>query len=1204
MDHARRAARTALALLIAVAAGGSPGGVIVRPTTVLAAAVAWPVSTLVVSEVQTGGASASDEFVEIANQGLAPVDLVGLEVVYATSSGSTVTRKATWSASAILEPGRRTLIANALGLYAAGADGTYSGGFAATGGAVALRVVGGTVVDAVGWGDATSGFVEGQAAVAPSAVSSLERWPGGAAGNGVDTNDNATDWFVATPNPQGSGAAPVPAPEPTPTPVPSPAPIATPSPAPIATPSPTPTPIATPTPTPAAAPTPAPTPTPTPTPTPAATPTPAPTPTPTPAPTPTPTPTPIATTPIGSARSLVDGVAVAIEGTLTAPLGGLESGRTTFVQDETGGIALYLDATVATTQPAGTAIRVEGTLATRYGQRTLRVSEADLVVTGAPGVPAASVTATGSATELLEGRRLVIDGAVGSGSDTFSDGLAIHVDDGSGPVRVVITPIALNGRVVAAGDNVRASGPLGQRDSSGTGVDGYRLYVTDPADLAIQVPVPTPTPSPSPTPIPEPTPVASPTPEPTPIPTPTPAPTATPTPTPAPSPTATPTPSPADAIAAARSQLIGTTVQVRGVVTAEPGRLGSPPLFTIQDATGGIVVRLPTGASPPSRGTVVIVRGPLADPYGQLEIRPKVDGLSSDGLAGLPAPDRGTGALTEALEARLGERVGIVTKGPSKSTSGDFTFLIETTDGAIIKVAADASSHLAPSTFEVGASYRLVGVVGQRATRKGALDGYRMWLRDGSDAERLAGPSPSPTPSPAASPDPTASPNPSPSPAPTRSPRASSSGIPLTLTSIAAATTRTDQPVAVRGIVTAPATLLDATGRRLVIQDASGAIEILLKKDHVVPSIGSDVRVEGRVGTAYGSPRLRVQTIERLGTSAMPAPLEIRGPLSDAHAWRLVAVTGRVEDVKKLGVRWRAELAVGTARVVVVGQSGTGIAATALVEGRAATVTGIVRRAFPSAADRRLSLLPRFASDVRLGAVSGATSASAGPSVRPGGPDGAGGPRGSVPGSAAGPDADAGVPGNKSTFPLGGSDVPHANLAELAQFEDQMVLVGGLVTEDRADGFRLDDGTAVATVRLIDGAAEWIALVEPGDAINVVGRVEAAADGFHVVVDDPARIALGSALLPVAGAVVDRGAADASGSSVPAGGSRQAGVDGDLANLPGAGAGLLSLLGIGIASLAVTMLRRRQMRRLLASRVAIRLAAITTPRPGRSPGAP
>ena len=75
----------------------------------LAADVAWPVSTLVVSEVQTGGASASDEFVEIANQGAAPADFLGLEVVYATSSGSTVTRKATWAVSTMLDPGRRLL---------------------------------------------------------------------------------------------------------------------------------------------------------------------------------------------------------------------------------------------------------------------------------------------------------------------------------------------------------------------------------------------------------------------------------------------------------------------------------------------------------------------------------------------------------------------------------------------------------------------------------------------------------------------------------------------------------------------------------------------------------------------------------------------------------------------------------------------------------------------------------------------------------------------------------------------------------------------------------------------------------------------------------------------------------------------------------------------------------------------------------------
>ena len=147
MDRVRRAGLTALTFALVVVFAAMPVGVGWRVATVRAADVGWPVSSLVVSEVQTGGASASDEFVEIANQGPAAVDLAGLEVVYATSSGSTVTRKATWAMSTVLPPGRRALIANAAGIFGSGADLTYSGGFAATGGAIALRVVGGAVVD-------------------------------------------------------------------------------------------------------------------------------------------------------------------------------------------------------------------------------------------------------------------------------------------------------------------------------------------------------------------------------------------------------------------------------------------------------------------------------------------------------------------------------------------------------------------------------------------------------------------------------------------------------------------------------------------------------------------------------------------------------------------------------------------------------------------------------------------------------------------------------------------------------------------------------------------------------------------------------------------------------------------------------------------------------------------------------------------------
>ena len=145
MARARIAAVAALVLvlLLGATAAAAPGAV--RPLGVTAqAAVAWPPSSgLLVAEVVTGGASASDEYVELTNASATAVDLAGLEVAYVTSSGSTVTRKASWTTPLALEPGRHLLVANASGIYAASADATYSGGFAATGGAIVLRPIGG-----------------------------------------------------------------------------------------------------------------------------------------------------------------------------------------------------------------------------------------------------------------------------------------------------------------------------------------------------------------------------------------------------------------------------------------------------------------------------------------------------------------------------------------------------------------------------------------------------------------------------------------------------------------------------------------------------------------------------------------------------------------------------------------------------------------------------------------------------------------------------------------------------------------------------------------------------------------------------------------------------------------------------------------------------------------------------------------------------
>ncbi len=160
MARARLAASAAFLVVLLLGVAGPPAPREVALGSV--AAVGWPPSSgLLVAEVVTGGASASDEYVELANAGPGPLDLAGLEVAYVTSSGATVTRKVSWTAARIVEPGQHVLLANAAGVFAASADATYSGGIAATGGALVLRPTGGTAIDAVGWGDAVNAFVEG-----------------------------------------------------------------------------------------------------------------------------------------------------------------------------------------------------------------------------------------------------------------------------------------------------------------------------------------------------------------------------------------------------------------------------------------------------------------------------------------------------------------------------------------------------------------------------------------------------------------------------------------------------------------------------------------------------------------------------------------------------------------------------------------------------------------------------------------------------------------------------------------------------------------------------------------------------------------------------------------------------------------------------------------------------------------------------------
>jgi hypothetical protein len=618
-------------------------------------------------------------------------------------------------------------------------------------------------------------------------------------------------------------------------------------------------------------------------------------------------------------------------------------------------------------------------------------------------------------------------------------------------------------------------------------------------------------------------------------------------PSPSPAPTATTPPTGALDVATARSQPVGTRLRVRGTVIAEAGRLGLPPVFAIGDETGGLPLRLEDGMVAPPRGRVIIADGVLAAPYGQLELRLVADGLQSLGSAALPEP-RPIAAqdLGEATEGWLVELDGTIAAKASRSTSGDISVDVADLAGQRFRVYADASSGLAIGDFGRDRSYTFVGIVGQRASRKGALDGYRIWVRDRSDLQPLGGA--------AGGAGATASPS------------------VATALTIRQALARENDTVVVEGVVIAGPDLLDSTGRRIVIADRSAGIEVVLPSG-ATARIGDWLRIAGEVGRAWGAPRIRAATLDSITAGSPVLPETLRAGPGPAHEWRLVRISGTVVDVRRLGSTWRAELLVGGERVVVAGLAGAGIVSTALVEARPATVIGIVRRPYPTATDRRYQVVPRGPSDVALGP--GQTDRSS-----------QGGSRGTTSGGRTGGGEFGGAFGGGTRSATTPVDV---DLATLAEHIGALVRVGGLVEAPTADGFTLDDATAVARVVLEGDAAEFIGLLEPGDALNAVGVVARRDDEIVVVVSDGGGLTrvgdLGQAL-PIG----RQGTAEPQPQAASA--RTLAGLGTGTFDLPVLG--LSGLLIVSMLSAALTVFRRKR----IAARVAIvtraRLAALTT----------
>jgi hypothetical protein len=235
------------------------------------------------------------------------------------------------------------------------------------------------------------------------------------------------------------------------------------------------------------------------------------------------------------------------------------------------------------------------------------------------------------------------------------------------------------------------------------------------------------------------------------------------------------------------------------------------------------------------------------------------------------------------------------------------------------------------------------------------------------------------------------------------------------------------------------------------------------------------------MGTYYGSPQLALAGAPAIVGHDPVVPRVLVGQPDVGLAWRLVRVSGRVVSVHRLGATWRAELSVGGVELPIYGAARTGIPSTTLVEGRSATVTGVVRPPYPTATDRRAAVAPRTVADVSLGG-----------------------------GTGAGRAGDPGASGAQPSGVAGSTGAPAAidiELAELGEHEGALVRVGGLVVSWTAGRVVIDDGTATAAIILPSDAATLTADIRRDDPLNAVGAVKRDGESWAIAPDSAADIA-------------------------------------------------------------------------------------------------
>lgn len=163
---------------------------------------------VLISKIQTSGASATDEFVELYNNSSSSAPLAGLTLKKQTSGGTIQMLISSFPASAVINPFSYFLIAhtNYQPINGITSDFTYTNSSNSLADNNVALLVGpnGEILDSVFWGTITS--TNGSPAPNPDKFQALVRLPNDASGNGVDTDNNSADFIIAPSAPFNSAS--------------------------------------------------------------------------------------------------------------------------------------------------------------------------------------------------------------------------------------------------------------------------------------------------------------------------------------------------------------------------------------------------------------------------------------------------------------------------------------------------------------------------------------------------------------------------------------------------------------------------------------------------------------------------------------------------------------------------------------------------------------------------------------------------------------------------------------------------------------------------------------------------------------------------------------------------------------------------------------------------------------------------------------